>query len=176
MPLQQLTMNSNYSERPINPLPQKRKRNPPRAILVSSTRPTANSAPQVNYFFRAKSAPNARFFSQAKPFPQAKSIPPPSNETLVPRSSTVTTHSRLIMGNVFHLQLKGFGHLILSSSRCPKRANSQISLQVKRLGLAEKFLQRINPTSQVSSQPRLMSPVSIVFRRYNQQYHQLASR
>lgn len=109
MPLQQLTMNSDYSERPINPLPQKRNRNPPRAILVSSTRPTAKSVPQVNSFFRAKSAPNAKPFSQAKPFPQAKSIPPSSNDTLVPRSSTVSTHSRLTMGNGFHRQLKGFG-------------------------------------------------------------------
>lgn len=109
MPLQQLTMNSDYSERPINPLPQKCNRNPPRAILVSSTRPTAKSAPQVNSFFRAKPAPQAKSFSQAK-FSQAKSIPHSQNDTLVPRSSTVTTNPRKTMGNAFHRQLKGFGH------------------------------------------------------------------
>ena len=39
MPLQRLSIDADYSERPINPLPQKSTRNPPRAILVSSSRP-----------------------------------------------------------------------------------------------------------------------------------------
>lgn len=39
MPLQRLTIDADYLVRPINPLPQRSTRNPPRAILVSSLRP-----------------------------------------------------------------------------------------------------------------------------------------
>lgn len=47
MPLQRLTMSSDYSQRPINPLPLPSKGQPPRAILIASSRPTtpANSMP-----------------------------------------------------------------------------------------------------------------------------------
>lgn len=38
MPLQSLTMDTDYSERPINPLPRRSTRNPPRAALASSSR------------------------------------------------------------------------------------------------------------------------------------------
>lgn len=109
MPLQQLTMNSDYLERPINSLPQKRNRNLPRAILVSSTRPTAKSAPQANSFFRTKPAPQAKSFSPAK-ISQAKSIPKFSNDILVRKGSNVTTNPHKSMGNAFPRQLKGFGH------------------------------------------------------------------
>ena len=88
MPLQRLTMNSDYSEGSeslINPLPQKSNRNPPRAILISSSRTTANSAPQ------------------------AKSIPQFSNNVLVPKNSTATTNPRNSMGNAFQRQPKSYG-------------------------------------------------------------------
>ena len=47
MPLQRLTMSSDYSQRPINPLPLPYKRQPPSAMLIASTRPTtpAHSMP-----------------------------------------------------------------------------------------------------------------------------------
>lgn len=48
MPLQRLTMSSDYSQRPIDLLPQNRNRDPPRAIIVSSNRPTARPVPQLS--------------------------------------------------------------------------------------------------------------------------------
>lgn len=51
MPLQRLTMSYDYAQRPINPLPQKLNRNPPRAIRISSTRAAANSVIQPTSIF-----------------------------------------------------------------------------------------------------------------------------
>lgn len=113
MPLQRLTMNSDYSEGSeslINPLPQKSNRNPPRAILISSSRTTANSAPQ------------------------AKSIPQFSNNVIVPKNSTATTNPRNSMGNAFQRQPKSYGHFdpeLMSFSKTRKFADFSVGEEVE---------------------------------------------
>ncbi|MCJ1346470.1 hypothetical protein MMC31_004687 [Peltigera leucophlebia] len=50
MPLQRLTMEVDYSERPIYPLYQRSTHNPPRAVLISSTRPKKPANPGFAFF------------------------------------------------------------------------------------------------------------------------------
>lgn len=66
MPLQRLTMNSDYSERLIRPLPPKSNRNPPRAILISSTR-ASKSASSFPAFSNSSLLPPARTANLRRP-------------------------------------------------------------------------------------------------------------
>ncbi|MCJ1345891.1 hypothetical protein MMC31_004100, partial [Peltigera leucophlebia] len=50
MPLQRLTMEADYLERPIYPLRQRSTPNPPRAVLISSTRPKKPANPGFAFF------------------------------------------------------------------------------------------------------------------------------
>ena len=50
MPLQRLTMSSDYSERLINPLSPAYKPQPPRAIIIASTRPTTSTNSMPMFF------------------------------------------------------------------------------------------------------------------------------
>lgn len=74
-------MSSDYSHRPIDSLPQKPNPNPPRAILVSSTRTTGNP------------------------------VSPLYNHTLlVPKTSPDIAHIRKPIDNGIQSQLESYGH------------------------------------------------------------------
>ena len=81
MPLQRLAMSSDYSERPIHPLRPRSNRNPPRAILISSTR-----------------APKS-----------AREFPAFLNSPLLPPASTAHLRRPMVIGGSFQQRLTGYG-------------------------------------------------------------------